>query len=49
MLLKHRHTGADLDLKYASETMRHIYNIWGYPVILKTKIGDEKISFEFIN
>jgi spore cortex formation protein SpoVR/YcgB (stage V sporulation) len=45
-MLKHLHTGVDLDLKYAVETMKHIFNMWGATVYLKTKIGDEDIALE---
>jgi stage V sporulation protein R len=46
ILLKHLHTGVDLDLKYAVETMKHIFNMWGRTVYLKTKVGDEDIALE---
>jgi len=45
MKLVHRHTGVDLDLKYAVETMKHIFNIWGYPIWLETMLGGENVVF----
>lgn len=44
--LIHRHTGVDLDFKYAVETMKHIFNIYGAPVILETILNGEKILFQ---
>ncbi len=40
--LYHNHSGGDLDIKYAGETLRHIWTIWGNPVILETIINDQK-------
>jgi len=44
LLLRHLHTGVDLDLKYAVETMKHIFNMWGRTVYLKTKVGEEDVA-----
>jgi spore cortex formation protein SpoVR/YcgB (stage V sporulation) len=44
LLLKHLHTGVDLDLKYAVETMKHIFNMWGRTVYLKSKVGEEDVA-----
>lgn len=36
LFLEHKYAGVDLDRKYAEETMKHIYRLWGNPVFLKT-------------
>jgi stage V sporulation protein R len=43
IVLKHAHTGVDLDMKYATETMKHIHFLWGNNVHLKTKVGDQDV------
>jgi len=43
MMLKHSWEGQDLDTKYAKETMRHIYNIWGKPISIRTEDGDKDV------
>lgn len=45
LLLEHRWAGADLDVSYAKETMKHIYNLWGFPTYLKTKIDDKPVRY----
>jgi stage V sporulation protein R len=47
LLLKHEWSNVDLNIKYAEETMKHIYNIWGKKILLKTKMNDENVSFGF--
>jgi len=37
LYLEHRHVGADLNRKYAEETMKHIFRLWGNAVYLKTQ------------
>ena len=41
-LFTHRHTGLDLDIKYATETMRHIYNLTDRDVYLDTILGGKE-------
>ena len=43
--LEHRWSGADLDIKYAEETLKHIYRMWGNTVVLKTKINQKDVDF----
>jgi stage V sporulation protein R len=43
MFLLHKHSGANLDKKYAEETLQHIYRLWGRPVLLETKNNDQRI------
>jgi stage V sporulation protein R len=45
--LVHRWSGADLDIKYASETMKHLHDIWGNTVILRTKINGKDAVMVF--
>ncbi|MEI8347734.1 MAG: SpoVR family protein [Pseudomonadota bacterium] len=47
LLLRHVHQGADLDLNYASETMKNIYAIWKRPINLVTKLEDKEAYFIF--
>jgi len=49
MLLEHKHVGADLDRKYAEETMKHIYKLWHNPVYLKTKENDADLILKCVN
>ena len=41
ILLEHKHTGADLEIKNATETMKHIHNLTGRDIYLDTIIGEE--------
>jgi stage V sporulation protein R len=47
LYLAHQHTGADLDIKYAVETLKQIQRIWKRPVHLNARIDDEPILFSF--
>ena len=47
MLLKHIHQGVDLDLNFASETMKNIYAIWKRPINLQTHYDDNEIIYTF--
>lgn len=42
LLLEHRFSGLPLDKQYAISTMKHIYNLWGRPINLKTKTMKNK-------
>jgi stage V sporulation protein R len=46
MYIQHMHTGVDLDVRYATETMKHIYNLWGETIFLETKLGNESVIYE---
>jgi stage V sporulation protein R len=43
LYLKHQHAGADLQFKYATETMKHIHRLWGRDCILETYINKKPI------
>ncbi|MEX0799349.1 MAG: SpoVR family protein [Bacteriovoracaceae bacterium] len=47
LLLKHVHQGVDLDMQFASETMKNIFAIWKRPVNLGTKYEDKEVIFHF--
>ena len=47
LYLSHKHSLYDLDIRYATETLRNIYNIWSRPVHLQALIEDEMILFSF--
>lgn len=45
MHMVHRHSGADLNIEFASRTMKHIYDLWGREIILDTMVDDTKVRF----
>lgn len=47
LYLAHQHTGADIDIKYAVETLKRLHKIWKRPVHLNGRIDDEPILFTF--
>ncbi len=47
LFLAHRHTGADIEIKYAVETLKRIHKLWRRPVHLHACIDDEPILFSF--
>jgi stage V sporulation protein R len=47
LLLKHIHYGVDLDMEFATETMRNIYYIWKRPVNLSTIYEEKEVIFNF--
>jgi stage V sporulation protein R len=47
LYLAHNHTGADLDIKYAVETLKQLQKIWKRPVHIHARIDDEPILFSF--
>lgn len=47
LYLAHRHIGADVEIKYAVETLRQLHKIWRRPVHLNARIDDEAILFSF--
>ncbi len=47
LYLAHRHSGADIDIKYAVETLKQTHKIWKRPVHLGARIDDGPILFTF--
>ncbi len=43
ILLEHRHTGADLEVRYAVETMKHMKYLTGKDIYLDTLAGEEHV------
>lgn len=46
LFLNHKWFGVGLDQKYCTETMRHIYNLWGNSIFIKTKQNKKDIIYE---
>ncbi len=47
LYLAHRHTGLDLQIGYAIETLKNVHKIWGRPVHLQAGINDEMVLFTY--
>ena len=47
LYLSHRHSGADIDIKYAVATLKELHRLWKRPVHLNARIDDEAILFTF--
>jgi len=47
LYLAHRHTGADVEVKYAVETLKNLQKAWKRPVHLNARIDDEPILFTY--
>lgn len=47
LLLDHKHQGTDLDLAFASDTLRNIHALWKRPVNLRTSYDDKEVVFKF--
>lgn len=47
LLLRHVHGGVDLDMGYATETMRNLFGIWRRPVNLVTVFEEKEVVFHF--
>ncbi len=43
--LQHEHDGRDLDLEYLERTMKYLFDLWGRPVLLETRVKDEPATF----
>lgn len=43
LYLAHKHIGADLDLKYANETLKNVQYLWRRPVHLQARIHDDEV------
>lgn len=39
--LRHEHEGIDLDIPYARETLRNLYQIWKRPVLIETRVNNQ--------
>jgi stage V sporulation protein R len=45
LLLRHEHDGRDLELEYVEKTMGYLYQLWGRPVLLETRLKDASVTF----
>jgi stage V sporulation protein R len=43
--LQHEHDGRDLELEYLERTMKYLFQLWGRPVLLETRVKDEPVVF----
>ena len=49
LYLAHQHNGADLDIKYAVETLKRVRQIWRRPVHLQARINEEMVLFSCVD
>ncbi|MCL2330109.1 MAG: SpoVR family protein [Phycisphaerae bacterium] len=47
LYIAHQHTGVDLQIKYAVETLKKVHRIWQRPVHLQSRIDDEMVLFSY--
>jgi stage V sporulation protein R len=47
LYLAHQHSGMDIEIKYAIETLKNLYRIWQRPVHLQARIDDDMILFSY--
>ncbi len=47
LYLAHKHTGVDLDIKYAVETLKNVQRVWRRPAHLQAIINEEMVLFSF--
>ncbi|KPU46106.1 SpoVR family protein [Oxobacter pfennigii] len=45
LVLNHIHEGRDLNSAYTEATLKHIYDLWGYPIQLNTKLKHKNIQY----
>lgn len=45
--LFHEHEGVDLDLEYGKATLKSLFQIWKRPVLIETKLGEQKKILSF--
>lgn len=45
LYLAHKHLGVDLEIRFASETLKNIQRIWNRPVHLQARIDDDMMLF----
>ncbi len=47
LYLAHQHTGADIEIKYAVETLKNLQKVWKRPVHLSARIDDDGILLSY--
>jgi stage V sporulation protein R len=48
LLLWHKHQGLDLDVRWARETMRGLYDIWKRPVNVETEVDGQRKLLTYV-
>lgn len=43
--LQHEHDGRDLETEYLERTMKYLFQLWGRPVLLETRVKNEPVTF----
>ena len=47
LYLVHRHNGVDLQVRYATETLKNVQKLWGRPVHIQAVVDDEMLLFTY--
>jgi stage V sporulation protein R len=47
LYLAHKHSGLDIEIKFAVETLKNLHKVWQRPVHLHARIDDDHILFSF--
>lgn len=47
LYIKHNFDGRELDHHYATRTMRYLYQLWGRPIHLETRVDDETVVWTY--
>lgn len=45
LILEHVHEGRDLNSSYTEATLKHIYDLWGHPIQLDTRIKGKRAQY----
>lgn len=49
LYLAHKHIGVDLEIRYANECLKNLQKIWGRPVHLQARIGEDMMLFSSVS
>ena len=47
LYLVHQHNGVDLQVRYATETLKNVQKLWGRPVHIQAVVDDEMLLFTY--
>jgi stage V sporulation protein R len=47
LLMEHVHYGVDLDMQFATDTLKNMFAIWKRPINLKTTFDDKEVIFHY--
>jgi stage V sporulation protein R len=45
LLLRHEHDGRDLQLEHLEKTLNYVFQLWGRPVLLETRLDGAAVTF----